>query len=52
MKQWNCDIIGYRVIGEVAKVKRNWNLAPVLQIVQIIPENYYLCLYLSTDQVW
>ena len=33
-------------------MKRTWNLAPVLQIVQKILENYCPCLYLSTDQVW
>ena len=33
-------------------MKRSWNLAPVLQIVQKIPENYCPCLYLSIDQVW
>ena len=33
-------------------MKRTWNLAPVLQIVQKIPENYCPCLYLSIDQVW
>ena len=29
-----------------------WNLAPLLQIVQKIPENCCYCLYLSTGQVW
>ena len=33
-------------------MKRAWNLAPVLQIVQKIPEDYWPCLYLSVDQVW
>ena len=33
-------------------MKRTWNLAPVLQIVQKIPENYCPCLYLSIGQVW
>ena len=33
-------------------MKSTWNLAPVLQIVQKIPENYCPCLYLSIDQVW
>ena len=29
------------------KLKRTWNLAPVLQIFQKIPENYCPSLYLS-----
>ena len=29
-----------------------WNLVPVLQNVQKIPENYYPRLYLSIDKVW
>ena len=33
-------------------MKKTWNLAPVLQIVQKIPENYCPCLYLPIDQVW
>ena len=33
-------------------MKRAWNLAPVLQIVQVIPENYCSCWYLSIGQVW
>ena len=33
-------------------MKRTWNLASVLQIVQKIPENYCPCLYLSIGQVW
>ena len=33
-------------------MKRTWNLDPVLQIVQKIPESYCSCLYLSTGQVW
>ena len=37
---------------QVAKLKRAWNLAPVLQIVQNISKNYCPCLYLSIDQVW
>ena len=31
---------------------RTWNVAPVFQIVQKIPENYCSCLYLSIGQVW
>ena len=31
--------------------KRTWNLAPVLQIVQKILDNYCHCLYLSAGQV-
>ena len=38
-------------MGQVAKLKRTWNLVPVSQIVQKITENYCPCLYLSTDQV-
>ena len=37
---------------QVAKLKRTWILAPVLQIVQKIPENYWPCLYLFTGQIW
>ena len=35
---------------QVAELKRTWNLAPLLQIVQKIPENYCACLdlYQST----
>ena len=33
-------------LEQVAKLKRTWNLALVLQIVQKIPENYCSCLYL------
>ena len=39
-------------LEEIAKLKMAWNLAPPLQIVQKISENYCPCLYLSTDQVW
>ena len=37
---------------QVAKLKRAWNLPPILQIIQEIPENYSPCLYLSIDPVW
>ena len=37
---------------QVAKWKTTWNLAPVLQIFQKIPENYCPRLYLSIGQVW
>ena len=37
---------------QVAKLKRAWNLAPVYQIFQKIPENYCPCLYLSITRVW
>ena len=40
MKHWKLVIIGW-VIG-----------APVLQIVQTIPENYCSCYYLSIGEVW
>ena len=36
---------------QVAKLKRTWNLAPILQIAQKIPKNYCPCLYLSIIQV-
>ena len=39
-------------LEQVCKVKRTWNLAPVLQIVQKIPENYCIWSYLSIGQVW
>ena len=29
-----------------------WDLAPDLQAVKKIPENYYPCLYPLVDQVW
>ena len=37
---------------QVSKLKRTWNLVPVLQIVQMIPENYCPWLYLSISHVW
>ena len=40
IKHWNLDIISYWVIG--AGCWRVWNLAPVLQVVQKIPQNYCL----------
>ena len=40
------------LLEQVAKLERTWNVASVLQIVQKIPENYCLCLYLSIGQVW
>ena len=52
MKHWNLDIIGYWVIWAGCYIKKTWNLAPVLQIVQKIPENYCPCLYLLIGQVW
>ena len=39
-------------MGQVAKLKRTWNLVLVLQTVQKITENYCFSLYLLTDQVW
>ena len=48
-KKWNTGIFTQPVI---AKLKRTWNLSPVLQIVQKIPENYCPCLYLLVSQVW
>ena len=54
-KQWDFGILTYLVIEwlrQLAKLKRTWNLAAVLQIVQKITENYCPCLYLSTGQVW
>ena len=32
---------------QVAKLKRTWDLAPILQMVQKIPGNHCPCLYLS-----
>ena len=52
-KKWNTRILTWLIIKwleQVAKLKRTWNLASVLQIVQKIPENYWPCLYLSTGQ--
>ena len=37
---------------QVGELKRTWNLAPVLHLVQMIPESYYPCFYLSIGQVW
>ena len=37
---------------QVTKLKRTWNLAPVLHIVQKIRENYCPCLHQSIGQVW
>ena len=54
-KKWNTGILAYLVIelfGQVAKLKRTLNLAPVSQILQKITENYCPWLYLSADQVW
>ena len=54
-KKWNIEILAYLVIeylGQVAKLKRTWNLVSVSQIVQKITENYCTCWYLSTGQVW
>ena len=39
-------------MDQVAKLKKTWNLAPVLQIVQKIPQNYCPWVYLSIGQVW
>ena len=36
---------------QVAKLKRIWNLVPVLQIIQKSSENYCSCMYLSIDHV-
>ena len=36
---------------QIAKLKKTWNLALVLQIVEKIPEKYCLYLYLSIGQV-
>ena len=36
---------------QVATLKRAWNVAAVLHIVQKVPENYCPCLYLSIGQV-
>ena len=54
-KIWNTGNLTYFVIGQlgqVAKLERTWNLAPLLQIVQKITENYRPFLYLLTSQVW
>ena len=39
------------LLEQVAKLKKTWNLAPVFQVVQKIPENDCPCLYLSIGQV-
>ena len=52
MKHWNLDIIGYWELEQVTKLKRTWNLAPVLQNIQMTPENYYPCLYALVDHIW
>ena len=38
-------------MGQVAKPKRTWNVAPVLQIVQNVTENYRPCLTLLTGSM-
>ena len=45
-------IIPYSPFKEVAKFKKAWNSAPVLQITQKISRKYWPCLYLSIDQIW
>ena len=54
-KKWNTGILTYLIIeqlGQIARSKRIWNLAPALQILQKNTENYRPCLYLSNGQVW
>ena len=49
MKHWDLDIFGYWVIGAGCQIKKDLEyIAPVLQIVQKVTENYCSCLYLST----
>ena len=36
---------------QAAKLKRTWNLAQVLRILQKVPENYCPCLLYLSDQV-
>ena len=45
-EKWNTGIL-----EQVAKFKRTWNLATVLQKVQKIPKSYCPCLHLSNRQV-
>ena len=45
-EHWNLDILVIEYLELVAKLKRTWNLIPNLPIVQKIPENYCLYLYL------
>ena len=42
MKHWKLDIIGTECLEQVAKLKRAYNLAPVLQIVQNFQKNISL----------
>ena len=51
-KHWNLEIIVYWVNGAGCYIKKDLNLAQVLQIVQEIHENYCPCLYLSIGQIW
>ena len=37
---------------QVAKLKRTWNLASVVQTIQKIPEKYCPCLYLAIEYFW
>ena len=48
---FKCPLFTFQ-LDQVAKLKRTRTLAPVLQIVQKIPENYCPCFYLSISQVW
>ena len=53
MKIWNLDKYGYWVIKTgCQKLKRAWNVAPLLQIVQKICENYCPRLFLSIGEFW
>ena len=52
MEHWNLDIIGIEFLKLVAKLKRTWKPALVVHIVQKIPKDYCLCLYLSVGQAW
>ena len=45
-EHWNLDILVIEYLELVAKLKRTWNLIPNLPIVQKIPENHCLYLYL------
>ena len=53
MKHWKLDgKLLLEELEQVAKLRRNRNLALDFQIVQKISEKYCSCLYLSIDQVW
>ena len=52
MKHGKFDINVIEYLEQVAKLKKTWSLAPVLQVIQKISEKYCPSFYLSIDQLW